>query len=84
MTNRAEACQAIENAIETLARHCLDSDDMVIDAVLILGAQYIDDDGDRLGRVIVFPRHGSQPPYITLGLLDDARHLIHKANEANQ
>lgn len=76
---RAEACQALEEAIRAIAEHTLDNDDIVTDAVIILGAQYIDDDGDRLGRVITFPRNGSQPPYITLGLLDAAQNLIRNA-----
>lgn len=76
MTDRAAACAALEEAITALASYCCDPDDMVTDAVLVLGAQYIDDDGDRLGRVIVFPRHGSQPPYISVGLLESARRLI--------
>lgn len=79
MTTRAEACQALENAIRALAAHALDADDIVTDAVIILGAQYIDDDGDRIGRVVTFPRHGSQPTYITLGLIDSAQNLIHNA-----
>jgi hypothetical protein len=80
-TMRADACAAVENAIATLAEYLCDSDDMVTDAVIVLGAQAIDEDGDRIGRVVVFPRHGSQPPYITLGLLDEAARLIRQAND---
>lgn len=81
MTDHAAACAALEEAITALAGYCCDPDDMVTDAVLVLGAQYIDDDGDRLGRVIVFPRHGSQPPYISVGLLESARHLIEQPQD---
>lgn len=80
-TKRADACAAVESAITTLIQYCCDADDIVTDAVLVLGAQYIDDDGDGLGRVIVFPRYGSQPPYITLGLLGEAGRLIRRAND---
>lgn len=72
----AEARQAIEDAIAAVVKLMADSDEIATDAVLILGVQRIDDDGDRDGRVISFPRHGCQPPYITLGLIDSARNLI--------
>lgn len=81
MSGRAEVCQTLEAAIAALANYCLDTDDLVTDAVLVLGAQYFDDDGDRVGRVIVFPRGGSQPAYITKGLLHDARRLINQAQD---
>lgn len=72
---RAEAIQALDDAINAVGHYCLDSDDVVTDAVLVLGAQCIDDDGD----LITFPRGGSQPPYITVGLLVGARQLIEQA-----
>lgn len=43
--------------------------EIAVDAVLIVGAQRVDDDGDRVGGVTIFPRHGSQPFYITSGLM---------------
>lgn len=78
---RAAVCQAIEDAISALAAYCCEDDDVITDAVLIVGAQTIDEDGDRLGRVIVFPRHGAQPPYISIGLVESARRMIDKAED---
>ncbi|MFA4080492.1 hypothetical protein ONA92_02100 [Mycobacteroides salmoniphilum] len=51
------------------------------DYVLVVGAQLIDDDGDRVGGVSYFPKGGSQPPYITAGLLEVARAML--AGQAN-
>lgn len=74
---RKEAYEAFELAIEKMAALMnlpADEDDdtpemMPIDAVLIIGSQYIDKDGDRCGAVDIAPRHGWQPGYITAGLL---------------
>lgn len=46
--------------------------DVPTDAVLLIGSQYYGDDGDRNGVVSVCPRGGSQPAYITAGLLSMA------------
>lgn len=43
-----------------------------VDYVLLIGGQWIDSDGDRHGGVGCYPRDGSQPHYITAGLLADA------------
>lgn len=79
MTNepatRGDVVAALEHAAQQCASHCLDDDEVMTDAVLVIGAQSIDDDGDRIGRVVVFGRGGSQPPYITVGLLEYARRL---------
>lgn len=80
-TDRTNTCKAIEAAVESIAAYCLDSDEMVTDAVLVIGAQHIDDEGDRVGRVIVFPRHASQPAYITVGLIESARRLVDVASD---
>lgn len=81
MSTRTEAVQALEDAVRAIGEYALDegSGEIVTDAVIILGAQHIDEDGDRTGRVIIFPRHGSQPPYITSGLLADGRDLLRNA-----
>ena len=44
----------------------------VTDWVVVVGQQFYDDDGDRVGAVGLFPREGSQPSYITEGLLSSA------------
>lgn len=80
MSTRPEACKALEDAVAAIAEYVLDGDEVVTDAVIILGAQNINEDGDRGGRVLVFPRHGSQPPYITIGLLDAACQLVLNAD----
>lgn len=54
----------------------------VVDTVLVVGMQCFDDDGDRVGHVIVFPRGGSQPSYITGGLIHRAVELIKGAGES--
>lgn len=66
---RKEAYAALEVAIDLLARLDNDSGEVPVDAVLIIGSQYICDDGDRSGYVTIHPHSGWAPPYITAGLL---------------
>jgi hypothetical protein len=80
-TKRAAVIKALEDAIEAfngLMRASNDDCDdvMAVDAVLIVGSQWIDEDGDRCGGVSFFPRNGCQPSYITAGLLDLAREQL--------
>ncbi|TDO18148.1 hypothetical protein EV580_1330 [Mycobacterium sp. BK086] len=42
------------------------------DYVLVVGSMYIDSDGDRCGITSHFPKDGSQPVYVTDGLLSQA------------
>lgn len=70
MTTHGEAVQALEHAIKEVAELMAEDGEVVTDAVLILGVQSIGNDGSRDGRVLGFPRNGSQPPYITTGLVD--------------
>ncbi len=72
----SELHQAFEDTLRHFAADRLDTDEVITDAVLIIGAQYIDDEGDRCGRVFALPYHGSQPYYITLGLIASARGMI--------
>lgn len=51
-------------------------DAIPVDAVLLIGVQHIDRDDDRVGFVEVIPRYGSQPAYVTRGLIGDALHLL--------
>lgn len=43
--------------------------EMVTDSVLLVGLQFVGHDGGRCGRMVLYPRDGSQPYYITEGLL---------------
>ncbi|MEX3644475.1 DUF7213 family protein [Mycolicibacterium porcinum] len=57
---RRDAYAKLDEAIEELsAVFCEVDGEIPVDAVLIVGAQSVDDDGDR----------GSQPLYITSGLM---------------
>lgn len=51
-------------------------DGVAVDAVLIVGIQHVDTDGDRLGHVEVYPRSGAQPSYITRGIIDEGLSLL--------
>ena len=81
------AATALEQAIEALwAIHDPDrpAGAMVVDAVLVLGVQHVEDDGDRVGYVEVFPRGGSQPSYVTRGMLGDGLKLLDEAQDLPQ
>lgn len=49
-----------------------DSPEALTDWVIVTGSQFYDEDGDRAGAVTILPRDGSQPAYITVGLLREA------------
>lgn len=51
------------------------------DYVLVVGAMYVDEDGDRGGVVRWFPKDGSQPGYITVGLLDSASAVLRAGHD---
>jgi len=51
------------------------------DYVLIVGAQAIDNDGDRVGYITVYPQNGSQPSYITTGLVAQAEGFLAAATD---
>lgn len=59
---------------EAIDEHGADvvDEDVPTDAVLLIGSQNYYDDGDRVGCVTLCPRSGSQPAYITAGLLQMA------------
>ncbi len=82
-TARAAAIKALEDAVEAfmaLQREMYEDygDVLAVDAVLIVGAQWIDSEGDRCGDAGLLPRNGSQPAYITRGLVDDARAKLNR------
>jgi hypothetical protein len=70
---RAAAFAALEDAITKIAALPCDCHAIPVDAVLLIGMQYIDDDGDRSGYVNIVARNGWQPAYITAGLLEMAK-----------
>ncbi|AIM50226.1 hypothetical protein PBI_BUZZLYSEYEAR_104 [Mycobacterium phage BuzzLyseyear] len=77
---RKEAFASLEDTIAKFAdlqnQHNAVTDtgaEMAVDAVLLIGMQYLYDDGDRGGYVNIIPRGGWQPGYITAGLLSMAQ-----------
>lgn len=83
-TELKAALNRLEDVVNEIHRLCADPDEptsIPTDYVLVVGAQLIDDDGDRVGGVSYFPKGGSQPPYITAGLLEVARAML--AGQAN-
>lgn len=79
---RKEAYEALEDAILKVNAMLIAADDedgedvpemMAVDAVLLIGSQWIDEEGDRCGVVNIIPRHGWQPGYVTAGLLATAQ-----------
>lgn len=78
---RAEAYAALEVALQRFSEYATDNDEVITDAVLLVAAQHVDDDGDRCGRVFVFPRHGYQPIYITKGMLIDTLDMMRNTQQ---
>jgi len=70
---RKEAYVALDDAIEKLTALDVREGEVAVDAVLLIGLQFIDEDGDRNGCVGIYPRTGWQPPYVTAGLLAVAK-----------
>lgn len=73
---RAEAFAALEDAIAKIAALDIEEGEIACDAVLLIGMQFVDSDGDRSGYVNIIPRHGWQPAYITAGLLAQAQTAV--------
>jgi len=75
---RKAAYAKLEEAIAALVSLPRDDDDddrypeVAVDAVLLIGTQFIDEDGDRSGCLTICPRGGWQPGYITAGLIAQA------------
>ncbi|SIC88120.1 DUF7213 family protein [Mycobacteroides abscessus] len=65
-----EAVNALVDVMNNESEDC-DDDTLLIptDYVLLVGLQGVDDDGDRVDGVNFFPKGGSQPGYITRGLV---------------
>lgn len=70
----AKLDEAIDALVEAYrgTDHGSDDGDVAVDAVLLVGMQAVDEDGDRVGAVSCYPRYGSQPAYITHGLVTRA------------
>lgn len=81
MSGHTDAWNAVESAIGCITSGIFDTDELITDLVIIVGAQHVDDEGDRCGRTLVIPRNGSQPTYVTKGLLTEALDLIRTAQQ---
>lgn len=80
----AKLAEVVSELID-IANHEEDDDGMPmvpVDYVLVIGCQWITGDGDRRGGVGCYPKDGSQPPYITAGLLADAQAMRYNNNGA--
>lgn len=79
---RAAAYQRLDEVVRELTAITEDESDdgqpryTATGYVLIVGAQTIDNDGDRVGYVTVYPQGGSQPSYITTGLVAQAQGFL--------
>jgi hypothetical protein len=88
MSASPEAYKALDEAIHQLLASAEKPDgdeawpETATDAVLVVGTQWFDSDGDRGGRIFMFPRHGSQPPYITEGMLHTALKYLNNEESA--
>mgnify|MGYP001546570250 CR=1 FL=1 len=79
IAQRKAAYDLLEQAIAALVeafRPEGSETDIPVDAVLLVGLQNVDSDVDRVGAVCCYPRHGSQPTYITHGLIARADALL--------
>ena len=85
VSNHSAAFDLLDQAIAALFTATRDDDntphDVPVDAVLLVGVQRVDDEGDRIGYVEVYPRAGSQPAYITRGLIDEGRKLLDQISD---
>lgn len=75
---RKEVFDALEDAITKIAALDVQNGEIACDAVLLIGMQFVDDDGYRSGYVNIVPRHGWQPAYITAGLLTMAQVAVQR------
>ncbi|MGH3953674.1 MAG: DUF7213 family protein [Mycobacterium sp.] len=80
---RAAAYQRLDEVVRELAAITEDESNedgqpryTATDYVLIVGAQTIDNDGDRVGYITLYPQSGSQPSYITTGLVAQAEGFL--------
>lgn len=78
---RKAAYRKIDEAVNELIGIINDESDdknpfVPTDYVVVVGTQCIDDEGDRIGSVTMFPKDGSQPHYITAGLVTVAQAFL--------
>lgn len=77
-----EAFALLDEAIDALSaiarHHDSDPNDVPVDAVLIVGVPAVDNAGDRMGHVEVYPCAGSQPADVR-GLISAAGTLLDRA-----
>lgn len=74
------AYRELENIVCRLMQLMEQDDDqpsMPTDYVLLVGSMFIHE-GDRCGAVSIFPKDGSQPAYITNGLVESARWSLNR------
>ena len=76
---RAEAYRLLNTAIDALVGPVAPGTQIATDAVLIVGCQGVNDEGNRIGSTGIFVRDGAQPFWITRSLVREAAQALDDA-----
>ena len=78
--HQARGLALLNEAIEELMASAVERGYTCLDAVLVVGAQRLDANGNREGGVGLFMPNGSGPVYAARGLLADAMDRLAQGN----